>query len=138
MMIESKKNPKITLIKLHHRALRNSGTARRSESNPYGMECYQSVLDGNRLAARTLCILWICAALGVWWFLEQPQNSWMQELPCFQDFMACVSCYRHRFCMRDYGGKSEKPTWLYSSSLLYSNKNCLHLLASLRAIEYIT
>ena len=102
----------------HDDVLRNSGTARRSVANPLGMECYESVLSGNRLAARTLCILWVCAALGVWWLLEQPQNSWMQELPCFQDFMACVTCYRHRFCMRDYGGKSEKPTWLYSGFLI--------------------
>lgn len=94
---------------------RNSGTARRSESNPYGQECYESVLSGNRLAARTLIILWVCAALGVWWVLEQPQGSWMQELPVFQHLMGCLDCYRHRLLMGDFGGMSEKPTWLYSS-----------------------
>jgi len=36
---------------------------------------FQSVVDGNVMAARTLCLLYVAAALGAWWILEQPVNS---------------------------------------------------------------
>jgi hypothetical protein len=99
-------------------ALRNSGTSGRSQSRPLGREEFQSVANGNILCARTLVILWICAALQIWWILEQPQGSFMEHHPCFQQVLALLDVHRHRMTMGSYGGSSEKPTWLYSCDWL--------------------
>lgn len=92
----------------------NSGTSGRSQSRPLGREEFQSVANGNILCARTLVILWICAALQIWWIVEQPQGSFMEHHPCFQHVLALLDVHRHRMTMGSYGGSSEKPTWLYS------------------------
>lgn len=40
----------------------------------------------------------------------------MECHPCFQKLLGSLHVVRHRFAMREYGGQSEKPTWLYSSA----------------------
>ena len=57
--------------------------------------------------------------MNVWWILEQPKNSLMQELPAFQCFMNRVKTYRFHMKMSHYGGPTEKPTWLYSSYSIF-------------------
>lgn len=101
--------------------LRNTGTSKRSSTNPLGHEQYQSVLTGNRLCARTVILAWIAAALACWWLIEQPQGSWMEHHPCFQRLLSAMDVFRHRLTMGSYGAKSEKPTWLYSSTLSLNN-----------------
>ena len=96
---------------------RNTGTSKRSQTNPLGYEGYRSVREGNILCARTLVILWVVASLGVWFVLEQPQGSLMEMHPCFQHLISTLNVYRHRISMHDFGGESSKPTWLYSSYL---------------------
>lgn len=102
-------------------SLRNTGTSKRSARRPLGEESYPSVDMGNKLATRTLIIIWIVAAMNVWWFVEQPQGSWMESHPCFQEILKAMTVHRHRFTMGSYGGKSEKPTWLYSSDLAWDS-----------------
>ena len=70
------------------------------------------------MCSRTLVLLYIAAALQAWWLLEQPCNSFMENLPAFRCFMRQVTTYRHSICMRDYGGPTLKPTWLYSGNLI--------------------
>lgn len=70
------------------------------------------------MAARTLVLLYVAAALQVWWILEQPCNSFMQELPAFKFFMKQVKTYRHSINMKNYGGPTLKPTWLYSGTFV--------------------
>ena len=65
-------------------------------------------------------LLWVAAALNAWWILEQPKNSLMEELPAFQCFMAKIKTYRFHLKMSEYGGPTEKPTWLYSGYLAHS------------------
>ena len=96
--------------------LRNRGTSKRTHVRPEGMVQYKSVREGNWIAARTLILCYICAALQCWWILEQPVNSFMQELPAFRYFMRNVATFRHSINMKDYGGKTLKPTWLYSGT----------------------
>ena len=124
--------------------LRNRGTSGRSHLNPLGNVHYESVSGGNLIASRTLILLYICAALQCWWVLEQPVNSFMQELPAFKHFMKQVKTYRQSICMRDYGGPTLKPTWLYSGSLLLKDKLLenpqmeSHIISNtLTSIEYI-
>ena len=97
-------------------APRSRGTTHRSHLRPWGHTAYSSVRMGNLIANRTLILLYVCAALQVWWLLEQPKGSLMQELPSFQMFMKQVRTYRHYMCMEHYGGATQKPTWLYSGT----------------------
>lgn len=92
----------------------NRGTSRRTRLRPCGEERHQSVREGNWIACRTLILCYIAAALQLWWVVEQPVNSFMQELPAWKFFMKQVKTYRYSLNMEDYGGPTKKPTWLYS------------------------
>ncbi len=94
---------------------RCSGTSRRSASRPLGEEKFKSVRDGNILCCRTLIVMMIAASLQVWWLIEQPKGSWMESHPCFQDVLKRMDVWRHHIRMGEFGAKSSKPTWLYSS-----------------------
>lgn len=94
---------------------RSSGTSRRSVSNPLGEEKFKSVRDGNVLCCRTLIVMMIAASLQTWWLIEQPRGSWMESHPCFQDVLKRMDVWRHHIRMGQFGAKSIKPTWLYSS-----------------------
>ena len=73
---------------------------------------------GNLLCARTLVILWLCAAQSIWFVLEQPSSSLM-ELHClFQRFIRRVPLRKLTIRMADFGSDTAKPTILYSSFLL--------------------
>ena len=98
---------------------RSRGSTGRTAGDPEGNLDAPSVQAGNEIACRTLVLLWICAALQVWWVLEQPTNSLMEGIPAFQAFMKSVKVFRKSICMQDYGGPTKKPTWLYSGVLTY-------------------
>lgn len=98
---------------------RSRGSTGRTTIEPEGNQSYESVWKGNVIAARTLVLMYVAAALGAWWVLEQPVNSLMQELPCFQRFSKQIKTYRYSLCMKDYGGPTTKPTWLYSGTSTY-------------------
>eukprot|EP00435_Cladocopium_sp_Y103_P011382 s2437_g3.t1 len=70
---------------------------------------------GNLLTARTLILLWVLAAKGCWWVLEQPSSSLMEYHVLFQRFLALIRVRRLSICMADYGSPTLKPTYLYSS-----------------------
>ena len=95
---------------------RNSGTARRTDARPLGEEGFESVWMGNVLCTRTLIVLLIAHSLGCWWILEQPKGSKMEAHPCFQDVLRWLNVWRHHISMGEFGAKSLKPTWLYSSA----------------------
>ena len=101
---------------------RSRGSTGRSALEPSGNTSFDSVSQGNLITCRTLVLLWVAAALNAWWILEQPKNSLMQELPAFQSFMNRVKTYRFHMKMSEYGGPTEKPTWLYSGYLACSIK----------------
>lgn len=77
-----------------------------------------SVRLGNLLTARTLILLLLCAAKGIWFVLEQPSSSLMEYHTLFQRFLKLVPLRKLRMNMGDYGGGSLKPTLLYSSHLV--------------------
>lgn len=107
--------PTTQLLLLSLQKLRCSGTSKRSTSNPLGEEQYESVRNGNILCVRTLIIAMIAASLGSFIVIEQPKGSWMQEHPCFQEFITRLNIWRHHISMGDYGAETQKPTWLYAS-----------------------
>ena len=113
---------------------RSRGSTGRSALAPGGNETFESVRAGNMIACRTLVLLWVAAALQIFWVLEQPKNSLMEALPAFQAFMKRVRTFRHHIKMIEYGGPTEKPTWLYSG--IWGLIFCSHMLG-LKRRSYI-
>ena len=57
----------------------------------------------------------VALALGCWVILEQPKGSLMELHPAFQEYLRMADHWRACIQMKDYGGPTAKPTWLYSS-----------------------
>lgn len=96
---------------------RSRGSTMRSRSNPMGDRSRPSVHAGNVLTTRTLILLLLCAAKGIWFVLEQPSSSLMQYHCIFQRFLRLISLKKLSMHMGDFGADTLKPTILYSSSL---------------------
>ena len=68
------------------------------------------------MLARMVLQAFVYEALGVCWFIEQPRNSMMAELPRFKFMAKSLVLYRISLRMGDYGADTEKPSWLYTTS----------------------
>lgn len=91
------------------------GTTRRRMYAALGDLNSRSVSDGNVMASRVAIILYLAAARGVWFVFEQPVGSLFQEHPRLQQLFGILNIHRKQIRMKDFGGPSEKPTWLYSN-----------------------
>ncbi|CAL1142985.1 unnamed protein product [Cladocopium goreaui] len=91
------------------------GSTGRTRTNPMGDSSCRSTRLGNLLTARTLILLWVLAAKGCWWIVEQPSSSLMEFHVLFQRFLSLIRVRRLSICMADYGSPTLKPTYLYSS-----------------------
>ena len=80
-----------------------------------GNEDYPSVRTGNIICARTLIVFMVACAMGCWTILEQPKNSLMEGHPGFQHFLRMIPHWRALINMKEFGGPTQKPTWLYSN-----------------------
>jgi hypothetical protein len=58
-----------------------------------------STLQANTLVSRVALLLMVLEAAGVWWCLEQPAGSLMQEHPRMQEVLALVSVHRRHLIM---------------------------------------
>lgn len=75
-----------------------------------------SVKAGNTITARTIILMLLCAAKGIWFIVEQPQSSLMQFHVLFQRQLKLVGIRMLNIKMADFGAETLKPTILYSSS----------------------
>ena len=94
------------------RPLRSRGSTLRSRARPLGSgkgSCH----IGSAMAARC-AILLLLAARGLFWILEHPKGSLFQYHPLIQHVLGLIKFSRKHIRMGDYGGHSQKPTWLYS------------------------
>lgn len=74
------------------------------------------------MVARCCLLVFLAAARGIWWVLEQPRGSLLQYHPAFQLLSSMLKVYRKHIKMGNFGSLTEKGTWLYSGpSLNYSN-----------------
>lgn len=96
---------------------RSRGSTHRSRSTPEGRSDSESVRQGNVLAYRCFILLWIAAAKGVFWTMEQPGTSVMEYLPGFQQLAKRTAVRRLIFEMADFGAPTPKRTILYSSPM---------------------
>lgn len=98
----------------------------------------KSAQMGNVLTARTMILLLVASALGVWVVLEQPSTSLMEFHVLFQRFLKLVPMRVLSIQMADYGSPTSKPTLLYSSNLannMHSTSFCLQGLLSLACVS---
>ena len=94
---------------------RSRGSTGRSSTEPLGNESFECVKAGNWICARTLVICLVVVAMQCWVVLEQPKGSLMEMHPAFQAYLNLVENWRTHIQMKDFGGPSSKPTWLYSN-----------------------
>ena len=81
--------------------------------------------DANIMVARIIILLLLCESRKVWWTLEQPVNSLLERQPLFQAFLRFPSIHVRRLTtsMGWFGGKTRKPTWVYSSARVAAMSN---------------
>ncbi|CAK9064416.1 unnamed protein product [Durusdinium trenchii] len=93
------------------------GSTGRTSERPLGRRELKSVEDANIMVARIIILLLLCESRKVWWTLEQPVNSLLERQPLFQAFLRFPSIHVRRLTtsMGWFGGKTRKPTWVYSS-----------------------
>ena len=77
------------------------------------------------MVARVLILLLLCESRKIWWMLEQPVNSLLERHPLFQAFLRFPSIHVRRLTtsMGWFGGKTRKPTWVYSSARVAAMSN---------------
>ncbi|CAE7373324.1 unnamed protein product [Symbiodinium natans] len=94
------------------------GTTKRTKGRPLGDQEAPSVDAGNRMASRVAILLFIACAKRVHIVMEQPRGSLLQEHPGMQALFSRTTWYKHHILMRNFGGPTDKGTWLYSSHKL--------------------
>ena len=93
----------------------NRGTSRRTPFFILGDTEVDGVAAANLQVSRVVLILYIYEAQGVWWVLEQPRNSLLEQHPRFQSFLSHREVFRTRVDLGSFGSSSQKPLWLYSN-----------------------
>eukprot|EP00959_Pyramimonas_sp_CCMP1952_P029723 623763-Pyramimonas_sp.AAC.1 len=91
------------------------GSTGRTKRRPLGNQLLKCVRDGNCMVSRLCLLMFIMYAKGVFFIIEQPANSLLEEHPKFKLFRKHFTLYRKSISMINYGGDSRKPTWLYSA-----------------------
>ena len=106
---------------------RSAGSTLRSRQRPLGRPDSECVRLGNLLCCRALLLLCLCASKGVWWILEQPMSSCMEWHPLFQRVIRMLGMRKSLVSMANYGGPTEKKTYLYSSISIVEKHLCFCL-----------
>jgi hypothetical protein len=73
------------------------------------------------MANRTILLLWLLHSLGIFYLLEQPQGSHMEEMPRFVQFWKMNRLYKCRIRMKD-SQLPHLPAYLPTYLFIYPNK----------------
>ena len=100
---------------------RSRSSTGRSQGKPLGDESFESVRQANIMVGRVLILMLLCQARQIWWVVEQPVNSLLEHHPLFQQMLHMRSFAVTRFTthMLYFGGRTLKPTWIYSSASMH-------------------
>ena len=80
----------------------NRGTSKRSLGRPLGnMTVNRRVFDANVMVSRVVLLMWLMAAIGICFVIEQPANSLLEAHPRFQHLMKEHAIYKKRIEMKE-------------------------------------
>ncbi len=82
--------------------------------SPLGDCTSEAVRGGDTMVARCCILIFLAAARGIFWVVEQPRGSLLDQHPCFQRTMQVIDMWRKHIKMINYGAGTETATWLYS------------------------
>ena len=102
---------------------RSRGSTKRSRRNPDGDTSSPAVSAGNLQAAGVALLLLLAASRQIWWMVEQPRGSLLQESRLLKRVFHMLRTFRKPFNMGSFGSATKKPTWIYSSQGLIGLSN---------------
>ena len=88
----------------------------RSQERPMGNRSQACVSEANTMVSRLVLAMYLYTAFGMFWIVEQPAGSLLEDHVRFSEFCSKHVVYRAKVRMGEFGGPTEKPTWLYSGS----------------------
>jgi len=97
---------------------------------PLGDTSKRFVRHGNAMVSRTVLLLWILEARGVFWVLEQPLSSLLYLHCRFQQFLRIRPVYRINFFMQSFAGNDDMHDVSPKPTVLYSNRSALMKIAT--------
>ena len=79
----------------------NRGTSGRTPAFPLGRTHYEYVRRSNKMMNRTILLLWLLHSFGIFFLLEQPAGSGMEDLPRFKEFVDACGIKKKKLKMKD-------------------------------------
>jgi len=103
-------------------------STKRSFVKPMGEESHVSVKQSNVMVSRATILIYICEALSLLWFLEQPSTSLMILHKRFQELLKFLSSKKKkvwstRVWLGLFGAESPKPLNIYSNEPCVAHLN---------------
>lgn len=86
-----------------------------------GWKSVRCVRIGNEMVSKLMLLAFIWISKGVFFVIEQPKGSLMDQHPRFQAFLRKFKIYRKYIAMADFGGETTKGSWLYSAHKFIHN-----------------
>ena len=115
-------------IKLGPSYPRSRGSTLRSTTNPMG--CGTGMTGQHNIMVGRVCVLLALAfAKQVWWCLEQPKGSLLENHLLFQSMLKLkhLAVTKVTCSLGWFGADTLKPIWVYSSSFVDTMKGFLFL-----------
>ncbi|CAE7925841.1 unnamed protein product, partial [Symbiodinium necroappetens] len=91
----------------------------RSVLRPHGNQSLEFVQQGNLLSSRVALLVTLAQYLGLRWVIEQPDGSFLPDMPRFQDLWRKFEVWNGSFWMGHFNGPTPKR------HRLWSNDKCL-------------
>ena len=92
------------------------GSTGRSKSDPLGFTSVECVAAQNRLVKRVVLLLRFVVCMGLFWILEQPTSSILQDHPTFQRNAKRLGKKQAFLWMRCFGAATPKGTQLWGNA----------------------
>ena len=89
-------------------------STRRRTHRPLGATKFLKVQRANTMVSRVVLQLWVWQALGMHWYVEQPQRSIMYAHPRFQQFIEANAICSKIIYLENYEGETQKALKLLS------------------------
>ncbi|CAE6963842.1 unnamed protein product [Symbiodinium sp. CCMP2592] len=95
--------------------LMSRGTTGRSVLRPWGNLMHEFVCSGNVLSSRVALLIFLCQYLKLRWILEQPDGSFLPDMPHYQQLWRTFEVWQGYFWMGLFNGPSPKRHRVWSN-----------------------